>query len=72
MKQMVNVECVLDFKDRPLIDLQFRYLSFNTEADDMQCSSELCIHVYGTRKSSFFHVGGTQAKMFNNSSQYLS
>lgn len=28
VKQNVNVECLMDFKDHPLIDIQFRYLSF--------------------------------------------
>lgn len=27
VKQMINVECISEFKDHPLIDLQFGYVS---------------------------------------------
>lgn len=28
IKQMINTECIMEFNEQPLIDLQFRYLHF--------------------------------------------
>ena len=38
MKQNVNVECIMDFKEHPLIDLKFRYLSLKFTLKQVICS----------------------------------
>ena len=63
VKQNVNVECIQDFKDRPIIDLQFRYLSLVLR--QVICSivhsyalevQEIVLHTYSLLVSSWRSV----------------